>query len=68
MAHDQPRRPLELHPADCPCCSDDPAALDLGAVALRLIVGFGLGGLVIFFLDVAGIGAGAAVIIGGLPQ
>jgi hypothetical protein len=68
VAHDQPRRAWDLHPADCSCCSDDPGKLDLSGTALRLLVGFGWGGLVIVALDLAGIGGGIGVLFGGVSQ
>ncbi|WP_439539004.1 hypothetical protein [Sphingomonas sp.] len=40
---DEPRRPVEVHPIDCSCCGNDDSALDWNGVALRVLLGLGLG-------------------------
>jgi len=65
LTHDQPRRVAELHAVDCPCCSDDPARLDVRGIALRFLVGLGWGVIFALILDAVTGGPGLAVMLGG---
>lgn len=50
-AFDEPRRPMEVHRADCSCCGNDSHRLDWNGVAVRFLFGLGCGALIALALS-----------------